>query len=206
MYEVFLNDRRIILADAGDADILNSPEKGEKASGFLDISTAIDKFLVNSEKTLLLYGDLKWLWPAFRSLFTRKPAAGGVVKSEKGYLFIFRRGCWDFPKGKIDDGETPEEAALREVKEETGLQDLTLTGDLPSTWHIYRSPDKKTKGQWILKETKWFMMSAEGNQPLSPEITEDIEEAKWFLLSEFNFILDNTYPNLKKLINVLQKT
>jgi ADP-ribose pyrophosphatase YjhB (NUDIX family) len=206
MYEVFLNERRIILADARDSDFLNSPERGEKASGFSYILTVVNEFLVNSEKMLLLSGDLEWLWPAFQKLFTPIPAAGGIVKSEKGFLFIYRRGCWDLPKGKIDNDETPEEAALREVREETGLQDLIITGELTSTWHIYQSSCKKNPGQWILKETKWFMMSARGDQPLSPEKSEDIEEAKWFLLTEIPFVQENTYASLKGMMSLLQET
>jgi 8-oxo-dGTP pyrophosphatase MutT (NUDIX family) len=169
------------------------------------LSSAVLQFLESKDPMSAVSGNMGWMWPAFQSLFMLMPAAGGIVKSEKGYLFIFRRGCWDFPKGKIDENETPKEAAIREVQEETGLKDLTLTGELPSTWHIYRSLYKKTERQWILKETKWFMMSAGENQPLFPEKSEDIEEVRWFLLPEFNLILDNTYPNLKRLINILQK-
>ena len=54
-------------------------------------------------------------------------AAGGIIISEKGeLLMIFRRGKWDLPKGKIDQGETPPQAAIREVKEETGLSMVEL--------------------------------------------------------------------------------
>jgi 8-oxo-dGTP pyrophosphatase MutT (NUDIX family) len=49
-------------------------------------------------------------------------AGGGIVVNEQNeVLLIYRRGKWDLPKGKLDDGETIEECALREVKEETGL-------------------------------------------------------------------------------------
>ena len=54
-------------------------------------------------------------------------AGGGVVTNEHGdLLMIFRRGKWDLPKGKLDKGETIEACALREVTEETGVQNLTL--------------------------------------------------------------------------------
>ena len=49
-------------------------------------------------------------------------AGGGLVENEKGeVLFMFRRGKWDLPKGKLDPGETLEACALREVEEETGV-------------------------------------------------------------------------------------
>jgi len=126
-----------------------------------------------------------------------------VVACEKGFLFIFRRGCWDLPKGKIDEGETPSEAAIREVREETGLIQLSITGELPATWHIYPSSWEKDKGKWILKETKWFLMEGNSGEPLVPETKEDIEEARWFSEPELNRVLDGTYPNLEKVINSL---
>ena len=59
----------------------------------------------------------------FKSNFRYIEAAGGFIKNEEGEnLFIFRREKWDLPKGKLELGETPEVAALREVSEETGLQ------------------------------------------------------------------------------------
>ena len=49
-------------------------------------------------------------------------ASGGVVFNEfNEVLFIYRRGFWDLPKGKIDPGETKEQTAVREVEEETGI-------------------------------------------------------------------------------------
>ena len=56
-------------------------------------------------------------------------AAGGVVKDAEGHvLWIQRNGKWDLPKGKLERGESLEEAVIREVFEETGIRDLTITG------------------------------------------------------------------------------
>ena len=57
----------------------------------------------------------------FLPVFTQIPAAGGVVIRNEKILFIFRNGKWDLPKGKIDNGETAKEAAIREVAEECGI-------------------------------------------------------------------------------------
>jgi len=56
------------------------------------------------------------------------------------------------PKGKIDKGETTSEAAVREVREETGLKNIEIIGQLPDTFHIYNQ-----KGKWLLKKTYWFL-------------------------------------------------
>ena len=54
-------------------------------------------------------------------------AAGGLVTNAQGeILWIFRRGFWDLPKGKLDDGETIQSCAIREVEEETGIQNIKL--------------------------------------------------------------------------------
>ena len=63
-------------------------------------------------------------------------AGGGLVLNEQNeLLFIFRRGSWDLPKGKVDLGETIEACALREVEEETGVKNLTLVDFLGITQH-----------------------------------------------------------------------
>jgi 8-oxo-dGTP pyrophosphatase MutT (NUDIX family) len=62
-------------------------------------------------------------------------AAGGMVKNvnTQKLLFIYRNGFWDIPKGKIEAGENPREAAIREIREEFGLQSLDITNELPPT-------------------------------------------------------------------------
>ena len=68
-------------------------------------------------------------------------AAGGLVLNEKNeLLMIFRRNKWDLPKGKLDEGESIEACALREVKEETGLQKLKLEKFIDITFHDYADP------------------------------------------------------------------
>ena len=89
--------------------------------------------------------NLEQLWSDFRSHYRWLPAAGGVVRQRDlgKELFIFRRGSWDLPKGKIDPGEDAPAAALREVEEETGVSDLTLGEALPTTYHSYRNRKEK---------------------------------------------------------------
>lgn len=132
----------------------------------------------------------------FFHLFTNIDAAGGLVRNEKGErLFIFRLGKWDLPKGKLSGKETAGEAAIREVKEETGLQELKIIGPLSSTYHIY-----SRKGKQILKQTYWFEMKAKSAYPLIPQKEEDITEVKWINRENLSTVLENTYGSIKEIV------
>jgi len=121
-------------------------------------------------------------------------AAGGIVQNEDNeILMIFRLEKWDFPKGKVEEGESFDEAALREVEEETGLHDITLGKPLPSTFHTY-----DLHGEPILKETHWFHMQAP-KQPLTPQTVEDISQAVWVPIEEVSRKLEESYPSLRAL-------
>jgi 8-oxo-dGTP pyrophosphatase MutT (NUDIX family) len=145
---------------------------------------------------------------AFSGFFKYVPAAGGLVKNEKGeYLFIHRLGNWDLPKGKIDkkdisgsgtglhDVETARVAAVREVKEETGLTGVTIQDELSSTWHIYFHKEK-----WVLKRTRWFAMQADSGQNLKPATREGIFLVKWTTPGAIHCILSHTYASLREFL------
>lgn len=122
-------------------------------------------------------------------------AAGGVVRNSKGeVLMIFRRSKWDFPKGKMEEGESIEETAVREVSEETGLQTLTIIRALPSTMHSYMMG-----GKWVGKETFWYEMQAKDEEELIPQTEEDIVEARWVKEKEVTKLLKDSYPTLREL-------
>lgn len=117
-------------------------------------------------------------------------AAGGLVQNSTGkYLFFYRRGAWDLPKGKLDKGEKNKPAALREVREEVGL-DCKIISLLPTTYHTYFD-----KGKLVLKETAWYKMKAV-NDKVRLQYEEDIEKYRWILKSDFGRIRKKIYPNL----------
>jgi hypothetical protein len=126
------------------------------------------------------------------SIFSFIDAAGGLVKNdESNYLFIFRRNKWDLPKGKLDRNETNEEAAIREVKEETGLKKINIDSFIRCTFHIY-----PLKGKFVLKTTNWYLMNAPGKQKLTPQTEEDITEILWLGSENIQKVKTNTFPSV----------
>ena len=125
-------------------------------------------------------------------------AAGGLVVNDKeALLMIFRRGKWDLPKGKLDEGEKIEDCAVREVKEETGLKKIFLISFTGLTYHEYFDPHLM---QDVLKETHWFKMHAPGKQKLLPQSEEDIEKIDWVDAKYLKEKLSNSYPNIVEII------
>jgi 8-oxo-dGTP pyrophosphatase MutT (NUDIX family) len=131
-------------------------------------------------------------------LFAVVEAAGGVVSDpERRLLAMFRRGWWDMPKGKIDPGETPEEAALREVREETAAPGLELGGFLTKTFHGFRLKD----GRRAVKATYWYRMRSSGG-PLVPQAEEDIQSLAWLTKEDF-LAKAPLYRNIRDLLEMI---
>ncbi len=126
-------------------------------------------------------------------------AAGGLVFNDQNeLLMIFRRGFWDLPKGKLDAGETIEACAVREVQEETGLNEIELGKFITITFHEYFDPYIKEE---VVKESHWYHMKVKGEPKLVPQTEEDITMIKWVGVNSIPDYLINTYPNI---IDVIQ--
>nr|WP_321358460.1 NUDIX domain-containing protein [uncultured Draconibacterium sp.] len=202
-YKVFLNEKRIGFMPGANITLSKLCRILTENSGIDDIMGWLSEF-ENSDmtETVVEHPEVELLFQNFRSALLQIDAAGGVVKCDGKLLFIFRNGKWDLPKGKIDKGEDNETAALREVEEECGITNHSIVKALPSTYHIYKSPYKKTFGQWIFKETFWFEMEYNGDETPTPQQEEGITKVRWFHPNELDVVLENTYENLKALIEL----
>lgn len=148
---------------------------------------------------IFLHPDLEKLKKAFWKKFVVIQAAGGLVLNEENkILFMFRRGKWDLPKGKLDPGESLEECAVREVEEETGLKKIELKTFLLTTYHTYHE-----NGKHILKESYWYSMRVGGDQKLVPQTEEQITELRWVGKKEFPEMMSNTFPSIAEVIGVM---
>ena len=138
-------------------------------------------------------------------------SAGGLVIDSSGTkgLLIGRidlkdqsreKLLWSLPKGHIEAGESPEQAAIREVKEETGLVHVEIIKKLTITHHTYHQD-----GMTILKETHWFQMFAETatNSKLIPQIEEDIEAIEWVEMTSITTYLENSYDTIRNVLSLL---
>ncbi len=180
MYKIYIKGTPLHLVSTTE-----NPDQGFPGAKSIVLRyTGKKKFLLNIidqleksdrfEQAIIFSENLEKLWSDFQSIYQQIAAAGGVVFNPQGeVLLIFRRGYWDLPKGKIEEGETSSEAALREVQEETGLNLLILGAYLCNTRHTYEEDGKR-----ILKTTHWFLMKTE-QQSLVPQHEEDIEQAAW---------------------------
>jgi 8-oxo-dGTP pyrophosphatase MutT (NUDIX family) len=204
MYKVFFNDRKILIGSTANRPNIKTAVIIDDLKSIDDVKKWFLDFAVGkNDSVVLLHPRAEEFWETiFLPAFKLVPAAGGVVVRNKKILFIFRNGKWDLPKGKIDKGEQSDAAALREVEEECGIRGHEIVKKIPSTFHIFQSPYKNTFGQWILKETFWYEMSYFGSENGTPQTEENITEIRWFAKNELDIVFENTYENLKQIIEV----
>ncbi len=187
MYKIYINDTPIFLMNTEEQRNMLPLVKNILTVKYLGKSKYLLNYIDMLEKTkkfdsIVIYSeDYETLVDDFKGLYKIIEAAGGVVFNEHNeILVIYRLGYWDLPKGKIDKGENPEAAALREVEEETGINQIELGPLLTETYHTY----KNGKGKRILKRTYWYEMKTR-DQKLIPQREENIEIAEWISLKKF---------------------
>ncbi len=195
--KIYFNDTPLFLCNEIDATI--APYTHHDDAVLIDeldghtIKTMIHEMqLEKVHAGIFIHPNLEELKAAFYKKFTIIKAGGGLVRNEHNeMLLIHRRGKWDLPKGKLDKGETIEACAIREVEEETGLQNVQLLSPLLVTYHTYHEGTK-----FILKESYWYTMQVSGKQQLIPQTEEDIHAIKWVDEAAIQPYLNDSFPSV----------
>ena len=163
-------------------------ENFKAALAHLDNRSSIGVVLSDESKAQL---EKELLW-AFYPIHS----GGGIVRNENGaVLMIFRRGKWDLPKGKQDEGEDIATCALREVQEETGLNQISIDYKIGNTMHIY-----PMGSSLVLKYTAWYMMKGTINEALQPQHEEQIEEVAWVMPQDIRPLLHNSFETISDIL------
>lgn len=200
MYKVFINNRPLFLADNAEKEVFSEGTLFVRCNTeevFDTVFRLAHYQPVFFPKTYLIGKSAKGLFEIFKTRCKYIKAAGGRVKNAEGKtLLIFRSGKWDLPKGKIEKGEEPPEAAIREVEEECGISGLKIVRSLEPTYHTYIHKEKI-----VLKKTYWFEMSCSDTSKLIPQTEEGITEVKWADETELHEAMQNTFQSILDVVN-----
>ena len=192
MYKVFFNESQLTFSNQSNPEAKNILFHHET-----QFDEAFHLLSSNSSKFVNIFSDdIDAVWASFLNYFKHIKAAGGIVRNpQDDILFIFRLGKWDLPKGKMEEGESKEESAIREIEEECSITNLQLKRFLMPTFHIYYLRE------YVIKETYWFEVFYDGVELPLPQTEEGIETVEWKKESEIPQLLENSYPNIKLLMD-----
>jgi len=154
--------------------------------------------LFNEKSIVLISKNPEVTFNEFQSNYELIDAAGClVVNNEQQWLMIYRLGYWDLPKGKIDEGESPLQTAVREIKEECNIiinpDDCTF---FEHTYHVYNLNNKS-----ILKCTHWYLCHyREQDTVLIPQVEENIEKVEWVNREQWKKRKQLSYPSIVQVV------
>ncbi len=202
MYHIFHGKHLLIITNQPDTWDTFTPDfifKNPKPKQIQEVLKLSKK--ATQKLKIALVGEPDAIFRMLLGKFNRIIAAGGLVFNEHNELLLIKRlGKWDLPKGKLEPEEEMEQCAIREVMEETNVQNLTIRHSLPDTFHTYYRDH-----QWIIKQTHWYAMFCEKQQNLKPQTEEDIEAVEWFPFESLDIKKLKTYPAIRYIIKSYQK-
>lgn len=194
IYRIYVNDKRIIITSdfekpyPPDTKKITEKNLHSALAGILN-GNELANFVLRARSPQQI---LEELLARVRLI----EAGGGLVRNAAGdYLFIFRHGKWDLPKGKLETGERPRDGSVREVVEECNVEIDRVLKELDPTWHAYL-----LAGEIVLKKTYWFLMEAGESGKIKPQTEEGITEVRWFNSGELQEVRSNTYPLIRELL------
>ena len=168
---------------------LTEPMKDNEEQGFIWCPILLISKKINNKKLIEFWNDVYKKLPQVLGLKEEKSCGAIILNKDKKVLLVqqVKSKTWAFPKGHVEAGETEEETALREVKEETGIEIKVDTNKRYKLIYCQRTN--------ILKEVVFFLATA---------VTENVNIDKnelgdyiWADLENVNNIL--TYKNLKQI-------
>ena len=194
MHKIYFEKRCIIICSPDD-QALSDPNSVEFHFGeSINIHTLVAMFEASASLSRIYIptDDEAGMYRRVCAEFREVDAAGGLVSNRRGdYLLIQRGGLWDLPKGHREPGEDIAVTALREVQEETGVDQLELRGLICVTDHCYLRD-----GIWHLKHTWWYDMLYTDPVDLAPRREVDIARAAAVPRSSLPPFLKYTYPSI----------
>lgn len=205
MYEIYIANHALALCTAQELKVGsgNRFSRVVRDARLGVLRSVVEQMEVSEiEGDVAIEGDVEAMYRILVSLCELERAAGGIVVNKQDeILLIRRRGFWDLPKGKFEEGETPEECAVREVHEETGLQTMEVVRPMapptqPWTLHIYTDGNRH-----ILKQTQWFEMRT-AERDVKAQAEEDIKEVIWVPRDRLGSYRPNMYRSLWGLVDV----
>jgi ADP-ribose pyrophosphatase YjhB (NUDIX family) len=191
MYKFFINDKPLVIGNNSNYSINSTCLYAHELIDFpKDVEIELNDVTIDNPLLILsqdIDRDFKRLFAGYELV----EAAGGVVESKDGFL--------DIPKGKMEQGESPTESAVREIEEKCGISEHVLEQLLTITYHTYMF-----KTQLVLKKTYWYLFSYSGNDTLTPQLEEGITKAKWFTENRIPEIRLNTYGSIHEVLDAYE--
>ncbi|MDR1983486.1 MAG: NUDIX domain-containing protein [Prevotellaceae bacterium] len=195
MKKVFFNDRFIAFGCDNKICETQAEYNIYELDTFAELPYLLNKFLYNCTENELYVAckNEDETFVAFCDLFDMIFAGGGLVRNSSGdVLMIYRYEHWDLPKGKQEAGENIACTAIREVKEECGIKDVTSGNFLTETYHCYFMD-----GKLMMKRNFWYEMFC-NDKILIPQTAENIEKAEFVPVDKLPERLNYTYASIRE--------
>ncbi len=195
MYKVFVENRLVIFTQKSE----NYPHSLiVKASEVVDINAIVRKsasMITNSLPLLIQCTHLDLDFERIFQFHEQAIAAGGIVSNGQEILMIRKNGFWDLPKGFVDQEESIEQCAYREISEECGISGHVMDLKLEDTMHTY-----EYEGQLVLKKSHWYLFHYSGTKKTSPQHEEGILEAKWIAEKDIDALFEECYGSIRDVL------
>lgn len=215
MYKIFIGNVPVFLTTIADEDVIQQNKEVLYLTyrNQADLLAIADYVLSNHDlkKVYIQAKNVDILFSDFAQNYEVINAAGGAVCNPNGeILMIYRADKWELPKGKVERGEKIEQAAVREVSEETSIIGISLrapillaeNNNLNVTYHTFFKQDRRRR---VLKRTYWYLMDCDNSEIGVPQLEEGITQVAWVNPADVPQYLENSFESVKDVMNAVLK-